>query len=464
MKPIRIPDWFTGVTLGAWLNLTHAWIGVMAAAFVLFPLSEVSAQLVCSPNWTAAYKCMEHCGPCPGSGGYVAPQQRSDDINSAGVQASNAGNWALAASLFQQALQINPNNPAAAINLRRTQAIMVNEDGMKAVNARNWSLAESLFEQASRINPNDPAIASNLLKVRTLIQGLADQRATEEQNNAARDQINSQALAEAEAKRKAAIDLINSQVLAEAEAKRKAASDVLNSHTLAEAEAKRKAASDLINGASNKPDGRSAGQGDQATPMPTRAAELVAALNDISQSPIFLNQRTGETNSPLPKGKPLDQKLLDTNCQTFFRALGKELARRGLNSWGDTFSLDKIGKPNADGIVAEIDKSANADGNWKKITSWEDAQMAADKGAVVIGGMRADPNKPKSHGHIAIVVPTAPGMDWTKFKADGDGPFVRDGNEHPFKEENKLLPSTWGAIRASRAMPLARTAWYVWSP
>lgn len=71
MKPIRIPDWFTGVTSGAWLNLDHVRIGIMAAGFVLFPLSEVSAQLVCSPNWTAAYKCMEHCGPCPGGGGYA---------------------------------------------------------------------------------------------------------------------------------------------------------------------------------------------------------------------------------------------------------------------------------------------------------------------------------------------------------------------------------------------------------
>ncbi len=36
---------------------------------------QAQAQLICDPSWTAAYKCMEHCGPCPGSGnggtGYV---------------------------------------------------------------------------------------------------------------------------------------------------------------------------------------------------------------------------------------------------------------------------------------------------------------------------------------------------------------------------------------------------------
>jgi hypothetical protein len=208
--------------------------------------------------------------------------------------------------------------------------------------------------------------------------------------------------------------------------------------------------------------------------MPASAAELVAALNEISNLPIFLNQRTGTANSPLPKGRPVDQKLVDNNCQTFFRALGKELARRGMQSWSDAFPLDHVGEPMADGIVAEIDKKANDGRDWKKLVSWQDAQRLANEGAIVIGGLRADPPHGRNHGHLAIVFPTPPGMDWAKFEAAGQGPFVRDGNEHLYQPrdretgektgEERLHPSTWGAIRASRAMPLSQTSWYLWTP
>ena len=45
-------------------------IGIaLAVGSALFPMSKGLGQMDCQPYWTAAYKCMEHCGPCAGSGG-----------------------------------------------------------------------------------------------------------------------------------------------------------------------------------------------------------------------------------------------------------------------------------------------------------------------------------------------------------------------------------------------------------
>jgi hypothetical protein len=37
---------------------------VLAVCLAVFPVSQGLAQH-CNPNWTAEYKCMQHCGPCP---------------------------------------------------------------------------------------------------------------------------------------------------------------------------------------------------------------------------------------------------------------------------------------------------------------------------------------------------------------------------------------------------------------
>jgi hypothetical protein len=39
-------------------------VGVLTLCCAVFPASEGFAQH-CEANWTAAYKCLEHCGPCP---------------------------------------------------------------------------------------------------------------------------------------------------------------------------------------------------------------------------------------------------------------------------------------------------------------------------------------------------------------------------------------------------------------
>lgn len=168
---------------------------LLTACFAFFPVSQ---GLACS--WDAnGVGYPASCG-YRGRGGNVVQQpyvpsaaKRADDINSAGVQASNARDFARAASLFEQALQINPNDAAAAINLRNTRAILVNEEGLKATKASNWNLAVSLFEQASRINPNDAMIAKNLTQSRAIAKHFAEQAAAEQQRNAAQEQANKEA-------------------------------------------------------------------------------------------------------------------------------------------------------------------------------------------------------------------------------------------------------------------------------
>lgn len=215
--------------------------------------------------------------------------------------------------------------------------------------------------------------------------------------------------------------------------------------------------------------------------FPPAAYDLITALNNASARPIY---NLGDVNNieevPLPKGKPTERERAEKNCQAFFRALGEELANRGLPSWNKDWPLSDYGKTQADRIVADIDKiAAKQDGNWKHVDSWEEAQVKANEGYTVIGGVRGDP------GHLEFVVPIPPGTDLSQFKDAGSGPFVRDGNEHwfPKSEEDRkeykdgwndfcdtnpqkcrLEPSTYGAVPASRAANLKDTKWYIWDP
>ncbi|NWF91323.1 MAG: hypothetical protein HXY46_00265 [Syntrophaceae bacterium] len=199
-----------------------------------------------------------------------------------------------------------------------------------------------------------------------------------------------------------------------------------------------------------------------------RSAELVAALNTISAMPIFEVPRPDSEETergPLPKGRPVDRVLLHKNCQTFFRALGEELSRRKLESWNLSFPLKELGNPMADGIVAAMENAHRTAGKWKKLSNWIEAQNKSNEGAIVIGGLRADPGRGRNYGHLAVVVPMPPDTDLLTFGDKSDsGPLVRDGNEHSYSRGRKVSLSTWGAVRASRAMPLNETGWYLWKP
>lgn len=49
---------------------------ILFGCFALLPAAPAAAQLHCAAPgvWSAAYACMEHCGPCPGGGARRAPQ------------------------------------------------------------------------------------------------------------------------------------------------------------------------------------------------------------------------------------------------------------------------------------------------------------------------------------------------------------------------------------------------------
>jgi hypothetical protein len=192
---------------------------------------------------------------------------------------------------------------------------------------------------------------------------------------------------------------------------------------------------------------------------------FINVLNNISRMPIFNNQRTGAVHSSLPKGTPEYERLVSNNCQTFFRAFGEKIAELGASpAWKEAFPLKKLGKPQADGIAKAIEEDKK---NWKELDSWWDAQLEANKGHIVIGAMKAGGDR--KHGHLAIVFPMA-----SEFQTEtgglsflqGDGPLIRDGNEHlytdPTTGRQRAFPSTWGAIRASLAMPLNETKWFVY--
>jgi hypothetical protein len=203
------------------------------------------------------------------------------------------------------------------------------------------------------------------------------------------------------------------------------------------------------------------------TAMPHRAAELMAVLDRISARDIYRVPEAGghtvRDRQPLPKGKPAGRDLIDLNCQTFFRALGDELARRGRASWDGQFNLDRADGLQADGIFRAISAEAGAGGRWREVTP-ERAQVAANAGQIAIGGVPANPARKREHGHLAVVTPLPPGMKLRAFRGEGSGPFVRDGNEHRPKEMTRVSPSTWGAIRASRMMPPGETRWFVFVP
>ena len=151
-----------------------------AAAFVcvaLLPATKAFAQH-CQPYWTAQYRCAMGCG-CGGNATrqpYVAPQpsaaqiaaQRAHALNDAGNNAYAAKNWALAISLYTQALRLAPNDTAIARNLRGAHGAQINAEGIKAGRAKNWPLAVKLFEQALRTG------AANAVSKRTMEKNLVE--------------------------------------------------------------------------------------------------------------------------------------------------------------------------------------------------------------------------------------------------------------------------------------------------
>jgi len=157
-----------------------------------------------------------------------------------------------------------------------------------------------------------------------------------------------------------------------------------------------------------------------------RRAELVAILDRVPVDMKLSKERVAE------RAKEGD--LYHLKCQEFFRTLGIELRRAGKRSWDKDFDESL----QARGIILQIQGDTK---NWWPIQGsseeedWQQAQDEANMGFIVVGGYI--PNDPKENGHIAIVTPVPPDFDRSKLENPGQGPFVRDGNDHRSKATGK---------------------------
>jgi tetratricopeptide (TPR) repeat protein len=133
--------------------------GLIVTCVAAIPLSPAFAQH-CSPDWTAAYSCMQGCGRCPvsNSPGQNSPaqpppptqeelsQQRDakdldeaaqDDIDK-GDDAYKAGDYANAVKYFTHALSYEPDSDVAQENLRLAQ-LHLNQAAAAAAAAQQLS-------------------------------------------------------------------------------------------------------------------------------------------------------------------------------------------------------------------------------------------------------------------------------------------------------------------------------------
>jgi hypothetical protein len=173
--------------------------------------------------------------------------------------------------------------------------------------------------------------------------------------------------------------------------------------------------------------------------MSEAAANIVAMLEQTSRG---LN---------LPIGPATDRELATNNCQAFFRAFGNQLQGEGATTWVNDFPGER-----AAAIVADIELAASRrGGKWREVPV-QQTQDLANQGWIVIGAQ----SEVDGYGHLGIVSPIPSGIDVNKFS--GSGPFVRDGNEH--QPGDKVYPSTYGAVKASKAFVPSKTKWYVWLP
>jgi len=182
------------------------------------------------------------------------------------------------------------------------------------------------------------------------------------------------------------------------------------------------------------------------------AQKLLTALPEQAGTLVNAMDRAARTVDP---GNPpnLSPARAETNCNLFFRAVGRNIPGTTAPEWSDqTLLANAIG-----GRIA-------ASKDWQALAGESDVELQkrANRGEVVVG-VYVNPN-PHGHGHLAIVTPVPPGLDMDAFP--GSGPFVRDGNVHSTKPSSthpkQIAPLGRGAARASYAF--SNKQWYVWKP
>jgi hypothetical protein len=144
-------------------------IGVFLAIGALLPQAGFAQGLHCSPDWTPEYKCLEHCGPCPSSGGAAAPAAPA--LNPALANAAQSIGYSLGQQLGK-ALFGDPAAKAAADAAAQANALaaqqtalaaqQLNNSGIYLFKAGNYTGAINEFQKALAIAPNDANILHNL--------------------------------------------------------------------------------------------------------------------------------------------------------------------------------------------------------------------------------------------------------------------------------------------------------------
>ena len=161
----------------------------LAVFCAVFPASHTLAQLNCQPYWTAAYKCMQHCGPCPMvSTDSVRQQQeyqlelarqrelkrqqeeaerlqKAADVDASGMEAARRGSWNEAANYFLQALSFAPESKEIREHLDRAYrelADMGGADSVVALRQRQQDATAASRLEAIRQQREDQADAERL--------------------------------------------------------------------------------------------------------------------------------------------------------------------------------------------------------------------------------------------------------------------------------------------------------------
>lgn len=183
-------------------------VGVLCS--IAFPGSEISAQLICSPDWTPEYKCLEHCGPCGGTSGgdssggnYGAltaeimgipgdiirahrkakearEAKKLRELDDQGVAAYDKKDWSAAEAYFEQALKLNPSEHVYLRNL----AMTLGREGQDAYRKGDYPTALNYFQQALANDPADDPDKHTLNGDLATVQGkIADIRRDQEQRD-----------------------------------------------------------------------------------------------------------------------------------------------------------------------------------------------------------------------------------------------------------------------------------------
>jgi hypothetical protein len=173
---------------------------LLVAWCVVFTASEVMAQLVCEPYWTAEYKCIQHCGPCPNTnGGRQQPprqqEQRQQDLRQQQLE------------LEQQREMERQRDEAARIR----KADEADQQGLVASNRGDWDEAARWFVEALGFAPDSVEIRAHLDRVNLALADAGSATAILEMRRRIEDSI---AAAKIEALRQKLEDDIAAQRLA----------------------------------------------------------------------------------------------------------------------------------------------------------------------------------------------------------------------------------------------------------